>query len=220
MRGLANAVSVGLILIGGLSWTSARAQPVKAEEPAVEARARELLASGVEQSVTPQMLAKLGPALPDALLAIFERPSEARYVRLRALGLLAHYQQTRVMQLFARLLHDGLEAAPVDVADPLHPSRSTLVVRRAIAGLSTETAARHVARIELDLTRALQHRDAQVRRAAVLALQRFDRKTAREALALQRTRETSPLVLKVLTDRSARSPSPLPSAPKSATPPR
>ncbi len=206
----------------------ARAEPAL-EPMALETRARELLAAGVEQSVSPQTLAKLGPELPDALLAIFERTSEARYVRLRALSMLSHFPQPRVTQLFLRLVHEGVTPAATALEDALHPGRSALVLRRAIESIATRRAPQLELepQLELDLTRALAHANAQVRRAAVLTLHEHmhERKAAglQRLLAAQLARESSPMVIdtiKALRDRSARSQAPRPISPKTATPPR
>ena len=182
----------------------------------IEQRARELLSAGVEQSATPQQLAKLGPELGAALVAIFERTSEARFVRLRALSMLRFDTSARATQLFARLLHEGIAPAATLASDPLHASRSTLVLRRAIDGL----ADRKVPEIEIDLTKALGHRDPQIRRAAVLALRDHPADFVQRSLATQRARETSPLVRQAFTDRSVQSPSPRSNGRESATPPR
>lgn len=216
MRGLVVAVSICLSLWTGLSLGLAVG---RAQSDDLESRVRVYLASGVEQSVTPQTLARLGPALPDALLAIFERTSEPRYVRLRALSMLAQLQHSRVKQLFVRLLHEGVQPVPTQASDALHPSRSALVLRRVIESVSGD-ADHKLAPLEADLTRALQHHNAQVRRAAVQALQQLTGARVRQTLAAQLARETSPLVRRALTDRSVRSQAPRPIVPKSATPPR
>lgn len=187
-----------------------------AEPSEVEADVRSLLAAGVEQTASPAALTQLGPELTDALLAIFSRPTEARHVRLRALSMLAHFDHERVTQLFVRLLRQGMGPMPAPHADALHPARSSLVLRRAIEGL----AGRGVPDLTVELVQALEHRDPWVRRAAVLELaQRPDAKAVK-ALETQLARETSALVLKVLTDRSARPTTPRSIVPESATPPR
>lgn len=187
-----------------------------AEPSDVEQNARSLLAAGVEETVSPTALAQLGPELPGALLAIFSRPSEARYVRLRALSMLAHVDQARVTELFVRLLREGMAPMPASNTDALHPARSSLVLRKAIEGL----AGRSVPDLTVELVHALDHRDPWVRRAAVLMLAQKPNVLAAKALETQLGRETSVLVLKVLTDRSARPIVPRSSVPESAPPPR
>ena len=211
MRGWSMAIAIWLSLL--VVGARARAEDTAAQ---TEAKARTMLAAGIDQVVSPQVLAQLGPALPDALIAIFSRSGEARHVRLRALSMLTHFEGVRVTQLFARLVHEGGAAPSANFPDPLHPARSSLVLQRAIAG-----AARHLTDASaLDLTRLLGHQDANVRATVVLALSDYDRADVRAALRLQLTRESSPLVLRALTDRSARLRAPRLSDPKTATPPR
>lgn len=207
MRGFSAAVLLSLMVWTGL----ARAQPAND----VESRARELLSLGVEESVSVQSLAALGPELTPALLTIFARTSEARHVRLRALSMLSHFDDARITALLVRLVHEGVAQGP-STSDPLHPSRSSLVLRKAIEGITL----RKVPALSGDLSRALEHGDAQVRRAAVLALREIANEKVERTLSLQLTRETSPLVLAVLRDRSVRSQGPRPIALESATRPR
>jgi len=187
-----------------------------AEPSEVEQSARSMLAAGVEETVSPAALAQLGPELPSALLAIFTRPSEARHVRLRALSMLAHVDQAQVTELFVRLLREGMAPRPATNSDALHPARSSLVLRRAIEAL----AGRSVPDLTVELVHALEHRDPWVRRAAVLMLAQKPNIEAVKALETQLGRETSALVLKVLTDRSARPIVPRSIVPESAPPPR
>jgi len=205
MQGMRAALLTWLIVVS----------TVQADARGMVAEVRALLEAGVEETVSPEQLARLGPDVSTALVAVYETRDAPRHVRLRAVTALGRRSDEAASHFLLKLLHAGTQRAPA-LGDPLHPARSALVLRRAIEGLTL----RRLSAAEADLTLSLSHRDTWVRSAAVKALSAYANPATERSLTLHLERETSARVRRLITDRSAPRAAPRANAPGSATPPR
>lgn len=188
---------------------------VHAETSPTEPEVRAMLGAGVEQAPFLARLEAPGESLSQTLIDLFSATEEAHYVRLRALSVLGRRSDAVAARFLLKLLHESGSGRP-NGPDALHPSRSSLVLRRAIDGL----APRKLADAEADLTLCLRHHDAGVRGAAVIALLGYGRPSTERSLTLHLAHETSARVRLLITDRSALPRAPRSNAPRSAPPPR
>ncbi|MDB4991289.1 MAG: hypothetical protein JWN04_6467 [Myxococcaceae bacterium] len=183
----------------------------RADDVELTARVEALLAAGVEPGAAHATVAALGAEGARALERVFEHQAAPRYVRLRALSVLASFESSEVARYFEALI----EAAQTPTAslDELHPARSSLVLRRALealrplAGLLDREPALEA------VTRCLTNRDPHVRRAAAELLATLaPSSTIDRALGVQLASEPSRMVHssleRALTSRSARSQAP------------
>jgi HEAT repeat protein len=202
------------------SWAQARAQRspaarhVATEPSPEEQQVEALLGLGVETSTPVSAYAALGDAGTRALIAIFERETAARHVRLRALSTLGALESDIATRYLLTLL-EARDATHLAFLGSLHPMRSASVLRRTLHGLE-----RHHEQVAMaDLMPYLAHRDPSVRTATVRLLARKPGAEITEALLARRTREPSSEVVKALTlalkDRSAPPASPRPDGPRS-----
>jgi hypothetical protein len=203
------AFSLLLVLLG-LTTDVAFAEP-----KTLDAQVAVLLEAGVESAVPRDALLALGPEVPAALMRIWHGTEHKRHVRLRALSALSGIDEPAVRRFFATLLRGYAKTARPD-PDPLHPSRSSLALRRVIEATTTLK----LTGLEPELSFALGHRDSAVRRAAVLGLIRLDTRKARAALDRHAQLETASAVKALLRDRPAARAALPPIGPKSAPPPR
>ncbi len=203
------AFSLLLVLLG-LTTSVAFAEP-----ETLDAQVSALLEAGVESAVPRDALLALGPEVPAALMRIWHSTEHKRHVRLRALGALSRIDEPPVRRFVATLLRASAKTARLD-PDPLHPSRSSLALRRVIEAATMLK----LAGLEPELSFALGHRDSAVRRAAVLGLIRLDTRKAREALDRHAHLESASTVKAALRDRPAARAALPPIGPGSAPPPR
>ena len=204
---------------GGAPTRTASAQEASEQERAVEA----LLGLGIETATPVSTYAALGEPGTRALIAIFERDTAPRHIRLRALGALSALETPTALDYLASLLVEAGGSASeqkMQRLGNLHPQRSTTVLRRTLRGLE-----RHPARVPAaDVMPYLAHRDAAVRLSAVRLLAQKPDREVTQALHAQRDRERSGAVRQALTsalkDRSAPPAAPRQDAPESGSQPR
>lgn len=122
------------------------------------------LSAGIEPAGVHDRLLALGFAGEHALQQIFEREAAARFVRLRALGMLQSFETETAALYFAALVR-AAEAPDASLGD-LHPARSPLVLRRALEGLREHAQLLGTRLSAGDVSACLSHHDAHVRRAA------------------------------------------------------
>lgn len=199
---------------------TAQAQAPQQNPPSeTERQVEALLGLGVETSTPASAYVALGEPGTLALIAIFERETAPRHIRLRALSALAALENDTAANYLTTLL-EARDERKLEHLGSLHPKRSTSVLRRTLRGLE-----RSHARISTsDLMPYLTHRDAAVRLAAVRLLARKRESAVTLALQAQRERERSQDVVKALAlalkDRSAPPAAPRQDAPRSGSPPR
>ena len=214
-----------------LAPANARVSPlVRADAPSaaqatdsqLRAQVLALLTAGVEPGGAHERIAVLGEPGERALRGVFEDQSVPRFVRLRALAVLASFKTAATAHYFEALVQAArtVDARPA-TGEPkqtaalgdLHPARSALVLRRALdvlrelaplLGPKPDTEA---------VTACLSHPDAHVRKAAAALLAtlggpaQIDRALA-ERLTHERSRMVRTSVEHALTSRSARSTDP------------
>jgi hypothetical protein len=189
--------------------------PPSEEEQRVEA----LLGAGIETSTPVSAYAALGESGTRALIAIFERETAPRHVRLRALSALAGLENDTATDYLATLL-EARDERQLSRLGSLHPKRSASVLRRTLRGLER----RHKRVATTDVMPYLTHRDAAVRLAAVRLLARKPENAVTLALNAQRDRERVGQVQKALAlalkGRSAPPAAPRQDAPKNGSQPR
>jgi hypothetical protein len=171
-----------------LAWCCASA--AYAQDEATVAHVEALLRDGVEPAGTEEKLLALGQPGERALWRLFETPTAARYVRLRALSALSWFETTETAQRIVALVRSA-QGEPG--ADPLHPAHSVVVLQRALESLTqiAQSGVRPTIRAS-ELEFALGHADAHVRRAAATLLASID--GADPLLARQLARESSRMV--------------------------
>lgn len=178
-----------------------------------------MLAMGVETSVPASAYAALGDEGTRALIAIFERTSAPKHVRLRALAALAELNDERAARYLVRLV-EARDAAHMAALGELHPARSAGVLRRAMRGLAGRPGLLRSASVLPYLT----HRDASIRAAAVRLLAHHPEPAVTAALRARLQSESARAVREALAnalrDRSAPPASPPPDAPRTGSPPR
>lgn len=149
-----------------------------ADDATLAKRVEALLSAGVEPSAADATIVALGEPGELALRSVFEREGAPRFVRLRALGVLASFETESTAHYFQALVQAA--AAPTERLGALHPARSPLVLRRALEGLLptarlllAASPARPSERSALDVDavmRCLSHEDPHVRRVAAQLL--------------------------------------------------
>lgn len=123
-------------------------------------RVEALLSAGIEPSGAHDAISSLGEAGELALWQLYERPSTVRYVRLRALNELSRFHTALTAQGFSALVRDA--------------ASSPVVLRRALDGLIALAPDVKPPLAASELTFALEHRDAHVRKAASQLLALLD----------------------------------------------
>ena len=185
-----SALRAGSLVLTLVCWVS----PARASDPALLDRVQTLLSQGVEPGNAQATIVALGDDGERALEGVFERESAPRYVRLRALNVLATLASPASVHYLDALVRAA--QAPDERLGELHPARSPLVLRRALEGLAN-------ARLDLtSVVACLAHMDPQVRRAAANLLASYQPATqdptsdARIAAALSalQTHESSRMV--------------------------
>lgn len=175
-------------------------------DDALLSRVEATLTAGVEASSAHDAILVLGAAGRTALQQVFAKSAAPSHTRLRALSLLAELGDASTAQLFAQLVRDA--SMPPSQADPLHPARSPLVLRRALEGL-LRLAPVHAPPLDTaELAQALSHHDAHVRKAAADLLAALSDEDAERVLVQRLEGERSTMVRerlqRALTSRLAR----------------
>ena len=167
-QALSRWVGLLLILFGAIALPPRSAA---AQAPPSEAHVRELL-SGIESVPTDADWRRLGDGALPVLIDLFNRPTEAPYVRLRALGATGAFPRPAVRTFL-------LAAARAD-------NQSDLLIREAVVTLARAFGAASVS----DIAPFLSHREVVVRDATARALGRIGGARAlrvlRSRLALER----------------------------------
>jgi len=163
------------------------------------------LAAGIEASGAHDKILALGDRGERALVSVFEREAAPRYVRLRALSELGSFGTEASAVYLLSLVHRA--RTPDGSLGDLHPSRSSLALRRALEGL-VETARLLSERQPLDdVSWCLSHPDAHVRRVASDVLATLDDSASQQALQKhlpsERSRMVRGSVTRALTMRAA-----------------
>lgn len=205
-RGLLRASMLSLASMVGAP-TAAPAQDREAALPrgssASERKAEvaHLLGAGIDTPLPPARYLRLGQGTVAALIACYRDPSLPRPVRLRALSVLARFPPEAARSFFVDLLHSYRKGRSVTSADELHPSRSSIVVRRALKALAEAETAGRVEPAPTEAVRpCLAHADPKVRRAAVRLLGHTKTREAHVLLQKHRKRDRSPLVQRAMED--------------------
>jgi len=164
----------------------------KAEED-LAVRIERWLASGVEPGSAHAQITALGDDAELALIDLFQRKDATRLVRLRALTELASFDDP----IAAAYLHELVRAArePTAWLGELHPARSSLVLRRALSGLTLSGHWLHPNLDMMAVSACLDHSDPHVRRAAANSLSRAGASAiADRALIARRATDRSRMV--------------------------
>ena len=187
-----------VLAAAAMLWLAA---PARADE--LEDRVIALLEAGADTPVPKARYLALGEEAETALIACYQNTALPRYVRLRALSVLGAFPGERSRNFFLSLLESYRKQRGRGANDLLHPSRSSLVVRRALRALIAQHA-----QVSFEHARAcIGHADAKVRRTAVLLIANSPEARVRQLLLDQKTRDPSALVRRsidrALRDRSA-----------------
>lgn len=167
-------VTTSLLIALVLMWAP---EPAHGQPPVD--RVRQLL-SGYEHVPGRETLGALGPDTERVLMALARDPGERGYVRLRAVGALAHFPTDRAQAFLLGVARDG-------ELDPLF-------VREAVLALGRGFGKRAVAQV----APFLRHDDPAVRRAAARALAMAGTPRAREHMRKHLAHEPSPSIRRAI----------------------
>lgn len=202
-------VPTALLALTALLAVSTKATPAAARAEELSARVEARLSLGFEAHDLEASILALGEEGERALIAVFERPQAARYVRLRALSALQAFVTPTSARYFAELVRSAA-TLPSPQLDELHPARSPLVLRRALTGL-LNTAHLLSPRLSVaDIAPCLAHASPHVRNVASRVLDALDdggdgsvERVLMKQLARERSRMVRQSLELALTSRSA-----------------